>query len=105
MLGIDPRLISVAVLCAVFFIPLDGFVAVMAKYDAYIFWAIVVGFAILSVIGTVAVVRSGDLPANDELFNLREAQRQGVAQRLLQVFAPCLLGDAYGGQIVVFCLQ
>lgn len=77
MLGIDPRLISVAVLCAVFFIPLDGFVAVMAKYDAYIFWAIVVGFAILSVIGTVAVVRSGDLPANDELFNLREAQRQG----------------------------
>ena len=77
MLGVDPRLISVAVLCGTYFIPLDGFVAVMAKYDAYIFWIVVIAFAILSAIGTVVVVRSGELPANDELFNLREAQRSG----------------------------
>ena len=82
MLGLDLRLLAIAILCVVPFVPLEGFVAVMASYDSYILAFILSIFAALSAFGTKAVLSSGELPANDELFNLNEhltpAQRSAL---------------------------
>ena len=77
----DGRLVSAAVILAIVVAPLDSFVAAMKQYDSSFFALAIAGFLIISAIGTRIVVRSGELPANDEMFNLPEltaAQRAAL---------------------------
>ena len=75
MLGVDGRLWTTLLLGGAIFAPtavMEQFAAVAAQYDHLVFWLVIAAFIIVSVIGTKVVLRSGELPANDELFNLRE---------------------------------
>ena len=69
-LGLDGRLVVVPLLVAVTLAPLDGLSHFVS--DRLVFWLVIVAFVVVSVIGTKVVLRTGELPANDELFNMRE---------------------------------
>ena len=68
---VDGRLVATIAICAVLFAPTDG-IATLQHFDGAIFVVLILAFVVVSAIGTRIVLRCGDLPANDELFNLRE---------------------------------
>ena len=77
---VDGRIIATVVITASFFAPLDGLTSFLASYDTHVFCILLVLFVIVSIIGTRIVLRCGELPGNDELFNMPEltpAQRAG----------------------------
>ena len=74
MLGglVDGRLVAGLAMLGAMVAPLDSFVDSFSKYEGTLFVGVLVAFVIVSYIGTRVVLRCGELPANDELFNLRE---------------------------------
>ena len=83
MLGglVDGRLVATVVVAAIIFAPLEPIKETLAAYDSTVFVGVLIGFVVISAIGTNVVLRSGELPANDELFDLIEhtpAQRAAL---------------------------
>ena len=83
MLGglVDGRLVATVVIAAIIFAPLEPIKETLAAYDSTVFVGVLIGFVVISAIGTNVVLRSGELPANDELFDLIEhtpAQRAAL---------------------------
>ena len=72
MLGVDGRLVACVVIGAFALAPLDTFTSVFATYDGAVLKVALIMFVVVSAIGTRVVLRCGELPANDELFDLPE---------------------------------
>ena len=68
---IDGRLVAAAILLAIVCAPTDWLKS-LVSLDDLIFRGIILLFLVVSAVGTRIVLRCGDLPANDELFNLSE---------------------------------
>ncbi len=69
---LDGRLVACVVIAGIACAPLETFTSAMAAYDGIIFYVVILLFCVASVIGTKMVLRCGELPANDELFDLSE---------------------------------
>ena len=74
--GVDGRLLVAPVLFAITFAPISSFSFLS---DDVVFYIILALFVVVSIIGTRVVLACGELPANDELFDLPE--RLTPAQR------------------------
>ena len=68
--GIDGRLLSLAVFAAIFWAPLERLHEFVD--DALVLKVIIVLFVVVSIIGTGVVLRCGEVPGDDELFNFGE---------------------------------
>ena len=70
---LDGRLVACVVIAGIAVAPLDAVTSALAEYDGVVFNVVILMFCVASVIGTRVVLRCGELPANDELFDLPES--------------------------------
>ncbi len=69
---VDGRFVTAVVLIGIAAAPLDRVATTLAQYDHLVFKLVLALFVVVSAIGTRVVLMCGELPANDELFNMRE---------------------------------
>ena len=71
---VDGRLVAAALLLALMLAPLDEVTTFLTKHNAdrFFLFSVIAMFVVVSIVGTRIVLRCGELPANDELFNMHE---------------------------------
>ena len=80
--GVDGRLVAIPILISLAFLPVER--AKDYLDDTVVFYVLGLLFVVVSIIGTKVVLSCGDLPANDELFNLSERQLTPAQQAALR---------------------